>query len=206
MSTSHNRPDRTPARRAVPVLLSLGLLLWIGWLLVAIARLDQPHPLPTRPTGPMTITIPSIGVKAGIVGVGLEANGAMQVPDPDQVGWYKRGPRPGAPGPAVLIGHVDSRTSPAVFYRLGQLRPGDEILVGHRDGSTTRFIVGRLERHPKTALPTKPHLAHDVQAPAPSDHLRRQLQPRHRPLPRQPHRLRRPARLLTAGRAPTCRS
>jgi sortase (surface protein transpeptidase) len=155
MSTSHNRPDRTPARRAVPVLLSLGLLLWIGWLLVAIARLDQPHPLPTRPTGPMTITIPSIGVKAGIVGVGLEANGAMQVPDPDQVGWYKRGPRPGAPGPAVLIGHVDSRTSPAVFYRLGQLRPGDEILVGHRDGSTTRFIVGRLERHPKTALPTK---------------------------------------------------
>jgi hypothetical protein len=50
---------------------------------------------------------------------------------------------------------VDSRTSPAVFYRLGQLRPGDEILVGHRDGSTTRFIVGRLERHPKTALPTK---------------------------------------------------
>jgi sortase (surface protein transpeptidase) len=155
MSTSHNRPDPTPARRAVPVLLSLGLLLWIGWLLVAIARLDQPHPLPTRPTGPMTITIPSIGVKAGIVGVGLEANGAMQVPDPDQVGWYKRGPRPGAPGPAVLIGHVDSRTSPAVFYRLGQLRPGDEILVGHRDGSTTRFIVGRLERHPKTALPTK---------------------------------------------------
>jgi sortase (surface protein transpeptidase) len=102
----------------------------------------------------MTITIPSIGVKAGIVGIGLRADGAMQVPDPDQVGWYKRGPRPGTPGPAVLIGHLDSRTGPAVFYRLRQLRPGDEILVGHRDGSTTKFIVGRLERHPKTALPT----------------------------------------------------
>jgi sortase (surface protein transpeptidase) len=156
MTTTHpTGKDRTPTRRAVPVLLSLGLLLWIGWLLVAIARLDQPHPLPTRPTGPMTITIPSIGVKAGVVGIGLRSDGAMQVPDPDQVGWYKRGPRPGAPGPAVLIGHVDSRTSPAVFYRLRQLRPGDEILVGHRDGSTTRFIVERLERHPKTALPTK---------------------------------------------------
>ena len=42
-----------------------------------------------------------------------------------------------------------------MFYRLRELRPGDEILVGQRDGSITRFIVGRLERHPKTALPTK---------------------------------------------------
>jgi sortase (surface protein transpeptidase) len=154
VTTHYPVKDRTPARRSVPTLLALGLLLWIGWLLVAIGRLDQPHPLPARPTGPMTITIPSIGVKAGIVGIGLRADGAMQVPDPDQVGWYKRGPRPGTPGPAVLIGHLDSRTGPAVFYRLRQLRPGDEILVGHRDGSTTKFIVGRLERHPKTALPT----------------------------------------------------
>ena len=102
----------------------------------------------------MTITIPSIGVKAGIVGVGLQADGAMQVPDPDKVGWYKRGPRPGAPGPAVLIGHVDDRTGPDVFHRLGRLRRGDEILVGRPDGTTTRFLVGRLEQHPKTALPT----------------------------------------------------
>jgi sortase (surface protein transpeptidase) len=146
--------DRTPPRRAVPALLSVGLLLWIGWLLVAIGRLDQPHPLPARPTGPMTITIPSIGVKAGIVGIGLQADGAMQLPNPDQVGWYKRGPRPGAPGPAVLIGHVDSHTDPAVFYRLRELHPGDEILIRQRHGSTTRFIVERLERHPKTTLPT----------------------------------------------------
>ena len=153
MSTYGTGSDRTPPRRAVPALLSLGLLLWIGWLVVAIGRLDQPRPV-VRPTGPMAITIPSIGVKAGIVGVGLQADGAMQLPEPDQVGWYKRGPRPGAPGPAVLIGHVDSRTGPDVFYRLRELRPRDEILIRQRDGSTTRFIVGRLERHPKTALPT----------------------------------------------------
>jgi sortase (surface protein transpeptidase) len=156
MSTYGTGSDRTPPRRAVPALLSLGLLLWIGWLLlVAIGRPDhQPHPLPARPTGPMTITIPSIGVKAGIVGIGLQADGAMQTPDPDQVGWYKRGPRPGAPGPAVLIGHLDSRTDPAVFYRLRELHPGDKILIRQRGGPTTKFIVQRLERHPKTALPT----------------------------------------------------
>jgi sortase (surface protein transpeptidase) len=154
MTTRSSSKDRTPGGRAVPTLVALGLLLWIGWLLVAIGRQDQPHPLPAHPTGPMVITIPSIGVKAGIVGVGLQADGAMQLPEPDQVGWYKRGPRPGAPGPAVLIGHVDNRTDPAVFYRLRELRPGDEILIRQRDGSTTRFTVGRLERHPKTALPT----------------------------------------------------
>jgi sortase (surface protein transpeptidase) len=149
--------DRTPPRRAVPALLSLGLLLLIGWLLLAIDRLDRPDPVPApaRPAGPMTVTIPGIGVDAGIVAVGLRADGAMQLPDPAQVGWYRRGPRPGAPGPAVLIGHVDSDDAPAVFYRLRELRPGDEILVSRADGSTIRFVVERLERHPKTALPVE---------------------------------------------------
>jgi hypothetical protein len=149
----HSSRDRTPPRRAVPVLLALGLLLVIGGLLVAIDRKGQPQP-GAAPPGPSTLSIPRISVRATIVGVGRKANGAMQVPDPGQVGWYRLGPRPGDPGPAVLVGHVDNHTSPDVFYRLGQLRPGDEILVGQPDGTTTRFLAGRLERHPKTALPT----------------------------------------------------
>jgi sortase (surface protein transpeptidase) len=151
----HDRSDRTPARRAAAALLTLGLLLCAAWLLLASGRLDQLRQHPTDPTAaPATITIPAIGVQAPIVGVGLQADGAMQVPEPDQVGWYKLGPRPGDGGPAVLVGHVYYRR-PAVFYRLRQLRPGDEILIGQRGGTTTRFLVGRLERHPKTALPTK---------------------------------------------------
>ena len=151
----HDRSDRTPARRAAAALLTLGLLLCIAWLLLASGRLDQLRHQPANPTAaPATITIPAIGVHAPIVGVGLQADGAMQVPEPDQVGWYKLGPRPGDSGPAVLVGHVNYRR-PAVFYRLRELRPGDEILIGQRGGTTTRFLVGRLERHPKTALPTK---------------------------------------------------
>jgi hypothetical protein len=156
MSTHDTAPDRTPARRAAPALVSLGLLLVIGWLLVAIHRQGQPQPPPATAAapGPSTLSIPSIGVRAPIVGVGRKANGAMQTPDPGQVGWYRHGAKPGDPGPAVLVGHVDTGTGPDVFHRLGQLRPGDEILVGRADGTTTRFLVGRLERHPKTALPT----------------------------------------------------
>lgn len=151
----HDRSDRTPARRAVAALLTLGLLLCTAWLLVVSGRLDQRRQHPTDPTAaPATITIPAIGVQAPIVGVGLQADGAMQVPEPDQVGWYKLGPRPGDGGPAVLVGHVYYRR-PAVFYHLRELRPGDEILIGQHGGTTTRFLVGRLERHPKTDLPTK---------------------------------------------------
>jgi sortase (surface protein transpeptidase) len=153
VSPRHTSKDRTPAGRAVPVLVVLGLLAWIGWLLLATGRLDQPRPSASSPNGPTTISIPSIGVKAPIVAVGLQADGAMQLPDAGEVGWYRLGPVPGAPGPAVLIGHLDDRTGPAVFYRLRELRPGDEILVGERGGGTRRFLVGRLERHPKTALP-----------------------------------------------------
>jgi hypothetical protein len=155
MTTHSSGKDRTPARRAVPTLLAAGLLLVIAWLLVAIGRLDpQPHPQPLNSDEPTSIAIPAIGVHAEIVAVGLQANGAMQVPDPGQVGWYRLGPRPGAPGPAVLVGHVDNRTGPDVFFRLRQLRPGDQILIGQADGTTNRFLVGRLEQHPKTALPT----------------------------------------------------
>jgi sortase (surface protein transpeptidase) len=157
MSTHDTASGRTPARRAAPVLLGLGLLLVIGWLLVAIdrqANQPQPQPATAASPGPSSLSIPGIGVRAPIVGVGRKANGAMQTPAPGQVGWYKGGPKPGDPGPAVLVGHVDTRTGPDVFHRLGRLRPGDEILVGRPDGTATRFLVGRLERHPKTALPT----------------------------------------------------
>ena len=156
MTTYHNGSDRAPARRAVPALIALGLVLVIAWLLMAIGRQghQQAQPDAAGPPGPSTLSIPGIGVHAPIVGVGLKANGAMQTPDPGQVGWYRHGPRPGEPGPAVLVGHVDTHTDPDVFHRLRDLRPGDELLVGRADGTTTRFRVGRLEQHPKTALPT----------------------------------------------------
>ena len=156
MTTYDNGSDRTPGGRAVPVLIGLGLVLVIAWLLVAVDRQGQllPRPGAAAPPGPSTLSIPRIGVRAAIVAVGRKPNGAMETPDPDLVGWYRFGPRPGEPGPAVLVGHVDTKTAPAVFYRLRQLRSGDEILVGQPDGTTTRFLVGRLEQHPKTALPT----------------------------------------------------
>lgn len=104
---------------------------------------------------PVRIDIPAIGVSSALVSLGLAAAGTMQVPaDYQQAGWYTGGPRPGEDGPAVIAGHVDSTTGPAVFFRLRDLRPGDEVRVTRADGSTVRFLVDRLEQYPKATFPT----------------------------------------------------
>ena len=57
-------------------------------------------------------------------------------------------------GPAVIAGHVDSHTGPAVFYRIRDLRPGDAIVVERRDGSRARFTIQGSEEYPKARFPT----------------------------------------------------
>lgn len=75
--------------------------------------------------------------------------------DFDQTGWYVDGPEPGEVGAAVIAGHVDSRSGPAVFHRLRDLQPGDVVAVDRADGTTVEFRVERLEQHPKDAFPTQ---------------------------------------------------
>ena len=108
---------------------------------------------PESAGAPLRISIPAIGVDAAVVGVGLRADGAMEVPAVDRAGWYQLGPRPGEPGPAVIVGHVDSRRGPAVFYRLRQLHRGDGILVRRTGGTTAAFTVEAVEQQPKSTLP-----------------------------------------------------
>jgi sortase (surface protein transpeptidase) len=105
---------------------------------------------------PARIRIDAIGVRAAVEPVGRAADGTVEPPTHwGTVGWYARGPRPGDPGPAVLLGHVDSRSGPAVFYRLRLLRAGDVVLVGRTDATTATFVVRRVESYPKKAFPTE---------------------------------------------------
>jgi sortase (surface protein transpeptidase) len=103
---------------------------------------------------PVRLEIPAIGVTSSLVRLGLNADGTMQVPGDFQVaGWFTGAPQPGQLGPAVIAGHVDSRTGPAVFYRLRDLRPGDEVRVVRADHRVVRFRVDSLASYPKQALP-----------------------------------------------------
>ncbi|MDR6324532.1 class F sortase [Actinoplanes couchii] len=105
--------------------------------------------LPTR------VIIPALDVDVPLTGLGLQADGTMQVPtDATTVGWYTKAPTPGALGPAVLAGHVDYRKQPGTFHRLTDLEPGDTINIDRADGSTAIFTVVEVARHAKAQFPT----------------------------------------------------
>lgn len=103
---------------------------------------------------PMTVSIPTIGVRSALVELGLDATGAMEVPrDPALAGWFSRSAAPGALGPAVIAGHVTWNRAPGVFYRIGALQRGDRVTVARADGTTAIFIVDRVARYSKERFP-----------------------------------------------------
>jgi sortase (surface protein transpeptidase) len=106
---------------------------------------------------PVRIEIPRIGVSSSLLRLGREPDGTVETPSLRRAavaGWYELGPRPGDPGSAVILGHVDSDRGPAVFFRLRELRRGDEVRVERTDGSMVRFVVERTEQFPKERFPT----------------------------------------------------
>jgi sortase (surface protein transpeptidase) len=91
---------------------------------------------------PLAIDIPRIGTHARVVALGEDDDGTMQAPtDPDTVGWYEPGVGLGAPGNALLDGHVDWGGRLRVFGALGQLAPGDAIQITDEAGSVFSYRV-----------------------------------------------------------------
>lgn len=104
---------------------------------------------------PTSLAIPSLDVSVDrLSSLGLASDGSVQAPPSfDVPGWFRSGPTPGQLGTAVVVGHVDSRTGPAVFWRLAELRRGDRIRVGRGDGSMLTFSVYAVEQFPKDRFP-----------------------------------------------------
>ncbi|MDP9351222.1 MAG: class F sortase, partial [Chloroflexota bacterium] len=87
-----------------------------------------------------------VQVDAPVEYVGKTATGAMAAPEGWwNVGWYRLGPAPGEMGNAVLAGHLDSESGPAVFWRLRELQVGDTVSVVDDRGNTIRFVVRRMQ-------------------------------------------------------------
>ncbi|MEO8829885.1 class F sortase [Lapillicoccus sp.] len=105
---------------------------------------------------PARITIPSIGVDSALVDLAIAGDGTIQVPtEAQQAGWLGTSPAPGQRGPAVIAGHVDSKTGPAVFYQLRTLAVGAPIIVTRRDGSQVTFTVDGSQNFAKAGFPTQ---------------------------------------------------
>ncbi|MGW9447615.1 class F sortase [Streptomyces sp. NPDC055632] len=119
---------------------------------------DRPGPAaePLPASDPVRVLIPLIGVDARLMRLELDEKGKLEPPPPNLpafAGWYARGTPPGSAGTAVLTGHLDTPTGPAVFHRLGALTRGAGIAVERADGSTALFTVDAVEEYAKDRFP-----------------------------------------------------
>ncbi|WP_100502109.1 sortase domain-containing protein [Geodermatophilus chilensis] len=107
---------------------------------------------------PVRLDIPSIDVSSPLVGLGLNGDKTLEVPvDFSKPGWFTKGSYPGDPQgpPAIIAGHVDDYTGPAVFARLGELQEGDDITVVRADSSVAVFRVTAAQRFAKDEFPAE---------------------------------------------------
>ena len=117
-----------------------------------------PEPAPTVPAPPLgvpqQIRVPQIGVDALVTSVGLEDDGAMEVPPAALGGWYQYGPRTGSPeGSTVIAGHVDQDDERGIFYDLRSVEVGAEVEVLDDTGTWRRYSVTERFQVDKDELP-----------------------------------------------------
>ncbi|MGC4853844.1 class F sortase [Micromonospora sp. DT4] len=116
-----------------------------------------PKKFPVLPASrPTALAIDTIDLQAPLHDVGIAPDGTIAVPDvarAQEAGWYDQGPTPGQYGPAVIVGHVDTTTGPAVFHRLRELRSGDQVDITRADGQVAVFEVNSVQRFGKERLP-----------------------------------------------------
>ena len=161
---------RARAAGLAGALLILGGALVIGVAIAAQVHAPQPPPSAAGSTGgghgpslrrslPVAVDIPAIGVHARLLHLGVNRDGTVQVPSlttrASEAAWYKYSVTPGQIGSSVIEGHVDTYQGPAVFFRLGALRPGNRIEVRLADGITAVFRVTGVRRYAKSHFPAK---------------------------------------------------
>jgi sortase (surface protein transpeptidase) len=127
----------------------------------AVSPAPAPTPAPAQSavvarSVPVSLRIPAIGVSAPLTKLGLNADKTVQVPTKyGEPGWFRLGPTPGQVGSAVILGHVDDKTGPAVFYRLRFLKPGDKVDVSLANGVVAHFAVKSVAKYTKKAFPAQ---------------------------------------------------
>lgn len=107
-------------------------------------------------SAPKRVSIPNIAVDAPFTQLTLGPTGQLNAPPPGDrnlVGWYKDGASPGERGSAIIAGHVDTKTGPAVFLQLESLKPGALINITREDGLIATFKVDSVETFSKSNFP-----------------------------------------------------
>lgn len=162
---------RPPWRQGTLLLLVVGTVCLISYALPGPRPVKQPLPAPTeivtvstdRPaeakltayhstaTGsePKYLRLPSINAEGFIQKVGVDQNRQIAVPTNIHLaGWFTESATPGAPGLAIIDGHLDGQTLPGIFARLDQLKTADTFTVELANGTIRRFSVTSVRSLP----------------------------------------------------------
>ncbi|MDR3642830.1 MAG: sortase [Candidatus Doudnabacteria bacterium] len=119
-----------------------------------------PHPAPQVLTvnapDPSLLSIPSLKLSAPFEPLGLNPDHTIAVPKNNMgVGWFVYGAKPGQNGAAIIVGHLDSASGPAIFASLQYIKPGDKIFITRADGSVVTYRVDSLAKFPQNRFPTQ---------------------------------------------------
>lgn len=109
-------------------------------------------------SAPKRLSIPQIAVNAPFTPLTIGPTGQLNAPpagDKNLVGWYKDGAAPGERGSAIIAGHVDTKTGPAVFLQLESLKTGSTINITREDGIIATFKVDSVETFNKARFPNE---------------------------------------------------
>jgi hypothetical protein len=106
----------------------------------------------TAASPPVALVIPAIGVSARVVPEDLGPGGALDIPPPQQVGWYDRGPAPDQSGTTMLAGHIDDNGVPGALLRLNDVQLGAAVRVTTASGRVAAYTVTRRQILPQHEL------------------------------------------------------
>jgi len=111
------------------------------------------NPVPLRM---VRLRVPSVGIDAPVVDVGVTRDHALEIPsDPHVLGRWSGGAEPGEPyGSTVVVGHVDDRVETGALFRLATVRLGDAITAVGLDGRTRTYRVSAVREVAKQQLVT----------------------------------------------------
>jgi len=105
---------------------------------------------------PSILAIPSLNLTAPFEPLGLNSNHTIEVPKNNMgVGWFIYGAKPGEAGAAVIVGHLDSVSGPAIFENLGKIKPGNNIVITRADGSVVTYRVDSISKFSQDNFPTE---------------------------------------------------
>lgn len=109
-----------------------------------LSTLSAPDPAPTQAAQPGKLIIPSLNVNAPVIPVTMDCNVLDPPSNPQQIGWWSGGVRPGASqGSALLAGHA-VHDGHGALQDLADADVGERVSVKTEKG-TLRYEVSDVQ-------------------------------------------------------------